>query len=246
MKWTIPKIITVSALSGALLVGAAGGAYAMGATSHHAAAAASPAPVTKTVTTPKPKPKPTPAKTIYVQPVQQAPVQQAPPAPAPQQFTNSVAVVDQFYQDITDRNYAAAWTLGGKYIGGQDYASWVNGYATTASISLYDEADWGSGQVHAYLSAVQSDGTTRTYAGTYPSATASSSAQHHAGAWPDQCPPRTARAGLPGRLGGRPDLTEEGQRCPPPPRPAGLHERRGPGRPARLGLRRYRKLLPTG
>ena len=169
MKWTIPKIITVSALSGALLVGAAGGAYAMGATSHHAAAAAaaSPAPVTKTVITPKPKPKPTPAKTIYVQPVQQAPVQQAPPAPASQQFTNSVAVVDQFYQDITDRNYAAAWTLGGKYIGGQDYASWVNGYATTASISLYDEADWGSGQVHAYLSAVQSDGTTRTYAGTY-------------------------------------------------------------------------------
>lgn len=167
MKWTIPKIITVSALSGALLVGAAGGAYAMGATSHHAAAAASPAPVTKTVI--PPKPKPTPAKTIYVQPVRQAPVQQAPPAPAPQQFTNSVAVVDQFYQDITDHNYTAAWALGGSNLShGVGYESWVSGYSTTtASITLYDQTDWGSGTVHAYLSAPQLDGSTRTYVGTY-------------------------------------------------------------------------------
>ena len=165
MKWTIPKIITVSALSGALLVGAAGGAYAMGATSHHAAA--SPAAMTKTVTTPKPKP--TPVKTIYVQPVQQVPVQQAPPAPAPQQFTNSVAVVDQFYQDITDHNYAAAWALGGSNLShGAGYESWVSGYSTTtASITLYDQTDWGSGTVHAYLSALQLDGSTRTYVGTY-------------------------------------------------------------------------------
>ena len=161
MKWTIPKIITVSALSGALLVGAAGGAYAIGATSHHAAAA-SPAPVTKTVI--PPKPKPTPAKTIYVQPAQQARL-----APAPQQFTNSVAVVDQFYQDITDHNYAAAWALGGSNLShGVGYGSWVSGYSTTtASITLYDQADWGSGTVHAYLSALQLDGSTLTYVGTY-------------------------------------------------------------------------------
>jgi hypothetical protein len=168
MKWTIPKIITVSALSGALLVGAAGGAYAIGATSHHAAAA-SPAPVTKTVTTPKPKPKPTPAKTIYVQPVQRAPVKQAPPAPAPHQFTNSVAVVDQFYQDITDHNYTAAWALGGSNLShGVGYESWVSGYSTTtASITLYDQTEWGSSTVHAYLSALQLDGSTQTYVGTY-------------------------------------------------------------------------------
>ena len=41
------------------------------------------------------------------------------------------------------------------------------GYATTASVSLYDTADFGSGEVTAYLSAVQTDGTTRTYSGTY-------------------------------------------------------------------------------
>lgn len=115
---------------------------------------------------------PAPAKTSPpAAPQQAAPAAPAPAAapvtPAPAQFTNSVAVVDQFYQDITDRNYAAAWALGGDNIGGQDYASWVNGYATTASISLYDQSEFGSGQVRAYLSAVQADGTTRTYAGTY-------------------------------------------------------------------------------
>ncbi len=41
------------------------------------------------------------------------------------------------------------------------------GYSTTVSITLYNRADWGSGEVHAYLSALQSDGTTRTYEGTY-------------------------------------------------------------------------------
>ena len=89
------------------------------------------------------------------------------PAPVQPQFTNSVAVVSQFYQDITDHNYAAAWALGGKYIGGQDYSSWVAGDGTTASVSLYSFSDWGSGKVTTYLSALQSDGTTRTYYGTY-------------------------------------------------------------------------------
>jgi hypothetical protein len=91
----------------------------------------------------------------------------APAAPVQPQFTNSVAVVSQFYQDITDHNYVAAWALGGKYIGGQDYSSWVAGYSTTASVSLYSFSDWGSGKVTTYLSALQSDGTTRTYYGTY-------------------------------------------------------------------------------
>ena len=36
-------------------------------------------------------------------------------------------MVDQFYQDITDRNYPAAWALGGDNIGGTDYNAWVAG-----------------------------------------------------------------------------------------------------------------------
>jgi hypothetical protein len=90
----------------------------------------------------------------------------APAAPAPQ-FTNSSAVVAQFYQDITDHNYAAAWTLGGDNIGGSDYNSWVAGYDTTVSISLSNTSLWDSGQVHSDLSALQSDGTVKTYTGTY-------------------------------------------------------------------------------
>ena len=90
----------------------------------------------------------------------------AAPAPAPQ-FTNPSAVVAQFYQDITDHNYAAAWALGGDDLGGSDYNSWVAGYDTTVSISLSNTSVWDSGQVHSDLSALQSDGTVKTYTGTY-------------------------------------------------------------------------------
>jgi hypothetical protein len=91
-----------------------------------------------------------------------APAAQAAPA------GNAYAVVDQFYSDINSHDYAAAWNLGGKNIAaGQSYDSWVRGYATTVSVSpSYNESD-GSGEVYLNLAAVQSDGTTRTYAGTY-------------------------------------------------------------------------------
>ena len=77
--------------------------------------------------------------------------------------------MDQFYQDITDHNYAAAWALGGSNLShGVGYESWVSGYSTTtASITLYDQTGWGSGTVRAYLNALQLDGSTRTYVGTY-------------------------------------------------------------------------------
>jgi hypothetical protein len=93
----------------------------------------------------------------------------APSAPAPQpQFANAAAVVTQFYQDITDHNYAAAWALGGRNIsGGVGYNAWVAGYGTTEALTLYNQTDWGSGQVHAYLRAFQTDGTIRYYTGTY-------------------------------------------------------------------------------
>ena len=39
--------------------------------------------------------------------------------------------------------------------------------ATTASITMYNSSNWGSGEVTTSLSAVQSDGSTRIYYGTY-------------------------------------------------------------------------------
>ena len=135
------------------------------------APAAAPA-VTHTVTAPAAAAKPTtpatttaapaPAKTVYVQ----APAAPA-PAPEPAYFTNSTAVVQQFYQDINDGNYSEAWALGGDNIGGSDYAGWVAGYDTTVSVSPGTFSAFGSDQVQASLSALQSDGSTNTYQGTY-------------------------------------------------------------------------------
>jgi hypothetical protein len=145
-------------------------------------AAAAPA-VTRTMTakaapavtvTAKPKPAVTVTVTVKPRPAIAA-AQPTAAAPAPAlQFTNAVSVVDQFYQDITDQDYLAAWNLGGDNLNGDSgdsgysgYSGWVAGYDTTASIALYDAAAFGSDQVTAYLNALQSDGSTRTYYGTY-------------------------------------------------------------------------------
>ncbi len=106
-------------------------------------------------------PAPAPARTVV-----QAPAAPA-PAPKPAYFTDSTAVVQQFYQDINNGDYSDAWALGGDNIGGTDYSGWVAGYDTTVSVSLGTFSAFGSDQVQASLSAVQSDGSTNTYEGTY-------------------------------------------------------------------------------
>jgi len=181
MRWT-RKTIAIAVTGAAFLLG--GGAAAAGAlTSGSSPAVITLAPAARTapVTPAPPKtapppattaPAPAPTKTVTVAPPvpEQTPAGQQPAAPAPAQpqFTSSIAVVSQYYQDITDRNYSAAWALGGSNLsGGVGYDAWVAGYGTTASITLYSQSDWGSGKVTSYLSALQSDGTTRTYYGTY-------------------------------------------------------------------------------
>ena len=91
----------------------------------------------------------------------------AAPAPASLQLTNGVAVVSQFYQDLTNHDYWDAWQLGGDNIGGSDYNGWVAGYATTASIGITSYGTWNDGTVWADISATQTDGSIRTYSGTY-------------------------------------------------------------------------------
>jgi len=76
--------------------------------------------------------------------------------------------VAQFYQDITDGNYGPAWALGGDNTSnGVSYAGWVAGYSTTASITLGTYSQFGASTVYASLTATQTDGTVRTYSGTY-------------------------------------------------------------------------------
>jgi len=131
--------------------------------------------VTQTVTAPgkvvtvTPKPK---VSTVTATPAAAPAPTQAAPAPAPTQAPNSglsdpVAVVTQFYADITAHDYSAAWALGGDNIAGTDYADWVAGYGTTASISVSSAENFGSDQVSAYISAVETDGSVRDYHGTY-------------------------------------------------------------------------------
>ena len=122
-------------------------------------------PATPAATTPA-----TPAATTPATPAATTPATPAAtPASAQPQFANADAVVNQFYEDITDDDYSAAWALGGDNIAnGASYATWAAGYAdTTASIALGTVSDFGSDQVQAQLSATQLDGTLKTYEGTY-------------------------------------------------------------------------------
>jgi len=176
MRWT-RKTIAIAVTGAAFLLG--GGAAAAGALTSNSspsvilaapaarATAVTPAP-TKTVTAP-PSPVPTKTVTAPPAPVQTPAWQQPSSAPVAQpQFTNGSAVVAQYYQDITDHNYSAAWALGGSNLsGGVGYSSWVAGYATTASISLGTFSYFGSDQVQVIITALQTDGSTNTYQGTY-------------------------------------------------------------------------------
>ncbi|MEU6369446.1 hypothetical protein ABZ876_27820 [Streptomyces sp. NPDC046931] len=76
-------------------------------------------------------------------------------------------MVSQYYQDITDHDYAAAWALGGSNIAGTTYDRWVAGFGTTQSIALGTVNEFGASRVHAVLYASQTDGTVKTYAGDY-------------------------------------------------------------------------------
>lgn len=95
----------------------------------------------------------------------------AAPEPAPANpAANSEAVVDQFYTDITNQDYAGAWALGGSNLAaanGQSYSNWVGGYSTTASLTLGTGATWNGPTVTAELVATQDDGAVQTYSGTY-------------------------------------------------------------------------------
>ena len=109
-----------------------------------------------TVTTVTPKATPPPAQSGP------APTQASGPG-----LSDPVAVVTQFYADITARNYGAAWALGGDNIAGTSYANWVAGYGTTAAIAVTAAEDFGSDQATVSISATQTDGSVRNYSGTY-------------------------------------------------------------------------------
>ncbi|MFE6686958.1 hypothetical protein ACFVFQ_10825 [Streptomyces sp. NPDC057743] len=97
-----------------------------------------------------------------------------PPAPSPSADTPS-GIVERFYEEINSRDFAAAWELGGKNIGGATYSDWVAGYGTTRQItvSAVDRTSnstsdsTSAGEVSAVVRALQNDGSVKVYSGTY-------------------------------------------------------------------------------
>ena len=74
-------------------------------------------------------------------------------------------VVQAYYQAINEHRYQVAWQLGGKNTG-QSYASYVAGFNGTASdVLLIGEAS--GDMVRGTLTANQTDGSIKTYSGSY-------------------------------------------------------------------------------
>jgi hypothetical protein len=74
-------------------------------------------------------------------------------------------VVKAYYNDITVRDYAAAWRLLGYHPHSGGYASFVAGYANTGRQTV-TKTSQSSGQVSFTLRSDNPDGTVQTYQGT--------------------------------------------------------------------------------
>ena len=183
-----PARIAVAVAAGAVLLGGGTAASTLALAGHSApvGAAAAPSPHA----TPKPPAKPAPPRpatpvrphdngthntfngpvTIINQAPQPSSTVYVPiPAYAPAYVTSNQGVVQQYYADLNNHDYAAAWALGGSNLnGGSGYDAWVAGYATTSWITL-DSWDYypGYNAVGVTITAGQSDGTVKTYSGSY-------------------------------------------------------------------------------
>jgi hypothetical protein len=79
--------------------------------------------------------------------------------------TGPWAVVKAYYNDITLRDYAAAWRLLGFKPQGESYPSFMAGYANTGRQTVTKTSQSG-GQVSFTLRSDNPDGTVQTYQGT--------------------------------------------------------------------------------
>jgi hypothetical protein len=84
---------------------------------------------------------------------------------SPGTSTGAWATVYAYYQDITSKDYAAAWRLLGYNPQGGGYASFVAGYADTGTQAVTEISASGE-QVSFTLTSDNPNGTVQTYAGT--------------------------------------------------------------------------------
>ena len=87
----------------------------------------------------------------------------APPSPPPPGVL--AATVRAYYAAINNHRYARAWRLGGRNTG-ETYRAFVSGFGTTAHDTVTIQSVSGD-VVAAQLAAQQTDGTVKTYRGSY-------------------------------------------------------------------------------
>jgi len=87
------------------------------------------------------------------------------PPPSGPAASGPAATVDAYFAAITARDYTKAWQLGGQNLG-TSYATFVSGFQGTAKDAVTILSVAGD-VVTARLLAYQSDGTVKTYQGTY-------------------------------------------------------------------------------
>ncbi|MEU6852964.1 excalibur calcium-binding domain-containing protein [Actinacidiphila alni] len=152
----------VRLLPAALLVAvAAATAGACGSTGGNAGAGAT---VTTTVTTqsPPPPPPPTPTAPAATRTTTATTAAPPPPPPAP---ADAATVVGDYFAAINAHDYGRAWALGGKNLD-SSYSHFVSGFSdTTADIVTVLAATPTTVTLH--LDALQSNGTTKSFEGTY-------------------------------------------------------------------------------
>lgn len=90
---------------------------------------------------------------------------EGPGASAPATVRDAAATVEAYFDAINAGDYEEAWALGGKNLGGS-YSAFTDGLADTVEDTV-QILDVEGGVVTVHLDALQTDGTVRSFAGTY-------------------------------------------------------------------------------
>ena len=115
---------------------------------------------------PLPPGPPTRPVTLLLRPGHPAAIAPSPrPRVPPRTLNGPAATVHAYIAAINDHDYARAWSIGGQNTG-WSYSSFISGFSTTARDTLTILSVSGD-VVTARLTAQQTDGTVKTYQGTY-------------------------------------------------------------------------------
>lgn len=79
--------------------------------------------------------------------------------------TGPAATVEAYFAAINAKQYQAAWSLGGQNLG-ESFSTYESGFSNTSQDTLTIQSVQGD-VVTASLTAVNNDGTTQTFSGTY-------------------------------------------------------------------------------